>query len=130
MSFGTSYDIKFQPAAGMELNNTENWNVNNWITGNQNDGFKYDGCSAFQKILDGKSYRVRALNSKTIAIISSAIQPWGVQYLKRCAKKGDQRQWFEPLWKRRVKHFERLIPRNLHGAFKADGGCKFKNGFE
>ena len=55
MSFGTSYDINFQPRVGMELNKTENWDVNNWITGNQNDGFKYDGCSAFQKILDGKN---------------------------------------------------------------------------
>ena len=55
MSFGTSYDINFQPRVGMELNNTENWNVNNWITGNQDEGFKYNGCSAFQKILDGKN---------------------------------------------------------------------------
>ena len=31
-----------------------NWNVQNWITGNQNDGFVYDGCAAFQKVLDGK----------------------------------------------------------------------------
>ena len=57
LSFGTSYDIKFQPEVGLELNNSENWNVNNWITGNQDDGFEYDGCSAFQKILDGKGFK-------------------------------------------------------------------------
>ena len=37
----------------MELNIAKNWNVDNWITGNQDDGFKYDGCAAFQKVLDG-----------------------------------------------------------------------------
>ena len=37
----------------MELNIAKNWNVDNWITGNQDDGFKYDGCDAFQKVLDG-----------------------------------------------------------------------------
>ena len=38
----------------MELDNSDNWNVDNWITGNRDDGFKYNGCAAFQKILDGK----------------------------------------------------------------------------
>ena len=31
-----------------------NWDASNWITGNKNDGFVYDGCTAFQKVLDGK----------------------------------------------------------------------------
>ena len=38
----------------MELVNN-NWDVDNWITGNAKDGFVYDGCAAFQKVLDGKS---------------------------------------------------------------------------
>ena len=37
----------------MELKNS-NWDVQNWVTGNASDGFVYDGCAAFQKILDGK----------------------------------------------------------------------------
>ena len=31
----------------MELNIAKNWNVDNWITGNQDDGFEYDGCVDF-----------------------------------------------------------------------------------
>ena len=38
----------------MELVNS-NWDVGNWITGNANDGYVYDGCAAFQKVLDGKT---------------------------------------------------------------------------
>ena len=53
-SFGQSYDIDFKPRSGLELNIAKNWDVNNWITGNQDDGFKYDGCAAFQNVLDGK----------------------------------------------------------------------------
>ena len=53
-SFGTNYDLNFIPEAGMELVNS-NWDVDNWITGNANDGFVYDGCAAFQKVLDGKT---------------------------------------------------------------------------
>ena len=71
--------------------------------------------------------RVKLMSSSYFFI---AIQPWGVQFLKRCAKKGEDRQWFEPLWKKRVKDLEIKIPRNLHGVFKTDGGCKFKHGFE
>ena len=52
-SFGTNYDLDFIPETGMELVNS-NWDVDNWITGNANDGFVYDGCAAFQKVLDGK----------------------------------------------------------------------------
>ena len=51
-SFGDHFDVHFVPQAGMEMIDS-NWNVQNWITGNQNDGFVYDGC-AFQKVLDGK----------------------------------------------------------------------------
>ena len=54
ISFGTRYDIDFKPRPGLELNIAKNWDVNNWITGNQDDGFKYDGCAAFQNVLDGK----------------------------------------------------------------------------
>ena len=53
-SFGTNYDLNFIREAGMELVNS-NWDVDNWITGNANDGFVYDGCAAFQKVLDGKT---------------------------------------------------------------------------
>ena len=53
-SFGTNYDLNFIPETGMELVNS-NWDVANWITGNAKDGFVYDGCAAFQKVLDGKS---------------------------------------------------------------------------
>ena len=49
MSFGTRYDINFQPRPGLELNIASNWNVNNWVRNN-----KYDGCAAFQNILGGK----------------------------------------------------------------------------
>ena len=65
-----------------------------------------------------------------LIFISVAIQPWGVQFCKRCFKKGEDRRWFERFWKKRVKDLTKKIPRNLHGAFKADGGCKFKHGFE
>lgn len=53
ISFGDHFDVDFVPQAGMEMIDS-NWNVQNWITGNQNDGFVYDGCAAFQKVLDGK----------------------------------------------------------------------------
>ena len=52
-NFGDNYDVNFVPEAGMELIDS-NWDVDNWVTGNRDDGFVYDGCAAFQKVLDGK----------------------------------------------------------------------------
>ena len=56
-SFGTNFDLNFVPEAGMELQNS-NWDVQNWVTGNASDGFVYDGCAAFQKVLDGKTIHI------------------------------------------------------------------------
>ena len=58
-----------------------NWNFQNWITGNQSDGFVYVGCSAFQKVLDGK-YWANTLGPSLISnLIYSfpAIQQWGIK---------------------------------------------------
>ena len=52
-NFGDNYDVNFVPEAGMEMIDS-NWDVDNWVTGNRDDGFVYDGCAAFQKVLDGK----------------------------------------------------------------------------
>ena len=47
--FGTHYDLAFSPAPEHELNR-DNFKVDNWIDENNN----YDGCAAFQTVLDGK----------------------------------------------------------------------------
>ena len=48
-NFGTHYDLDFTPAPEHELIDA-NWDIDNWINGDD-----YDGCAAFQQVLDGKS---------------------------------------------------------------------------
>ena len=131
-----------------------NWDVQNWVTGNANDGFVYDGCAAFQKVLDGKTvliscqpigytvvgdgYWQKFVTNITILPISikpltgsifKAIRPWGIEYTRRCGK-GYDRNWFEKMWKKTVKYFDRALPDKLEGVFQDVGGCDFKHGFE
>ena len=58
-----------------------------------------------------------------------AIQPWGIKYTKRCGK-GSDRQWFEKMWMKTVRYFDRALPDKLEGVFANVGGCSFKHGFE
>ena len=51
-SFGDHFDVDFVPQAGMEMIDS-NWKVENWTTG---PSHQYDGCAAFQKVLDGKFF--------------------------------------------------------------------------
>ena len=53
-SFGDHFDVDFVPQAGMEMIDS-NWKVENWTTG---PSHQYDGCAAFQKILDGKFSKI------------------------------------------------------------------------
>ena len=48
--FGSQYEIDFEPAPEHELTQ-DNWNPNNWK--DETTGV-FDGCSAYQQLLDGK----------------------------------------------------------------------------
>ena len=52
ISFGSHYELDYVPQ--IELHE-KNWNVQNWITKNENGDLVYDGCAAFQQVLNGKS---------------------------------------------------------------------------
>ena len=58
-----------------------------------------------------------------------AIRPWGIKYTQRCGK-GYDRQWFQKMWIKTVKYFDRALPSKLEGVFSDVGGCNFKHRFD
>ena len=103
----------------------DNWKVENWIK-IVDDKERFNGCKAFQKVLDGEFLtRVKNYHGSI-----SAIREWGEQYTRHChAKWTDTKKtsWFTRFWKRTVKSLDIKLPTKVKGAFKR--GCNLDDGF-
>ena len=61
-----------------------------------------------------------------------AIQPWGMKYASHRCRHGQKEEdgFFEKIWKKHVRYFDRRLPELVGGVFRDAGRCNFKNGFE
>ena len=108
----------------------DNFDVNLWI-----DGGVYDGCAAFQKILDGMlNSQLPCLCQVNFLKYFSVIYAWGVQYDRGCNGKWDdtkKNSWFKRYWRNAFRKITDSVKTKLgqgngQGVFEQ---CHFSAGF-
>ena len=116
----------------------ENFDVSLWI----NNGV-YDGCSAFQKVLDGRSNETLTMKLRLWNVLNLffylflVIYAWGVQYDRGCHGKWTdtkKNSWFKRYWQKTVRSITNNVKSKLtwygnngQGVFEQ---CQFDDGFQ
>merc|ERR1712025_49741 len=110
---GDNYPLPYEYDPTFEITRA-NFNVSNWIDQNTD---VFDGCAAFQKILN-------------------ALHDWGIIYNRGCHRMWkDERKdaWFKAYWKKQVGSYQTALNQKLSNPSTEEGvfrNCQLKSGFD